>query len=161
MSNCGPDQILVHKYFLLPFFRFCKYCKRSRLKFIDVNIFYRFVLGLELDLEQDKAEGYPETICRKCATALSTLSLFKKSVDSGQSKLKSISEDRQKKREEASKDTSENSILPDLDCEVDFGENQPSLGVKAESLEDELEKLESKNVAKENGTKVTKLHLLN
>ena len=116
---------------------------------------------MELDLEQDKAEGYPETICRKCTTGLSTLSLFKKSVDSGQSKLKSISEERQRKREESSKTTSENSILPDLDCEVDFGENpdnipQPSLGVKAESLEDELEKLQSKSAAKENGTKVTK-----
>ena len=70
-------------------------------------------MGLELDFSLDKAEGYPETVCRKCTTVLSTYSLFKKSVESGQTKLKKFAEEKKKKDEElASRKAAETSILP-------------------------------------------------
>ena len=136
------------------------------MTFIEV-FFCRSVLGLDLDLSQDKEQGLPDTICRKCTTVLSTYSLFKKSVETGQTKLKTISQERKRKLEEAaaakaelaSRNSSEMSILPDLDCDVDFGENpqnvpQPEICIKAESLEDELEKRQTKVGAKTNGKQV-------
>ena len=126
-------------------------------------------MGLDLDLSKDKDQGLPETICRKCTTVLSTYSLFKKSVETGQTKLKTISQEKKRKLEEAaaakaelaSRNSSEMSILPDLDCDVEFGENgrtarqtSPEICIKAESLEDELEKQESKVVPRTNGNQV-------
>ena len=68
------------------------------------------------------------------------------------------------KAELASRNSSEMSILPDLDCDVDFGENpqnvptpSPGICIKAESLEDELEKRQTKVGAKTNGKQVLTL----
>lgn len=95
-------------------------------------------LGLLLEFE----DGYPDTVCRKCTSIVKSFATYKKAVESGQSKLKTIAEARIKKRMAAA--TEESQRLPDDDDSKAFIENQ------AESLEDELEKLQSRQDANKN-----------
>ena len=77
-------------------------------------------------------------MCRRCCTILSTFSLFKKSFEAGQVKLHEIADEKMKTQDAATiattttttrttiiseVDSSEMSILPDLDCEVEEGES--------------------------------------
>ena len=94
---------------------------------------------------------------------LNTFSVFKKTVEAGQTKLKSISEEKKKQKlkeeEEIAKKSSENSILPDVELDGQFGGKPvpPAMNEKAESLEDELEKRQSRKL--ENGNKVEQVNI--
>jgi len=95
----------------------------------------RITLGLEFDLVADKQDGFPETICRKCTSVITSYALFKKAVESGQNKLKIISEARKNRLKLAAEASSSSPNVRSNEA------NQ------AESLEDELEKMQTKQSA--------------
>ena len=98
-----------------------------------------------VDLVKDQMEGYPGEVCKRCMVSINNFSAFKRTFEQGQSRLKSHAERLRPNlpnlplvhpSEFASVDIvtpstssegvdniAEESILPDLDCEVDFGEN--------------------------------------
>ena len=51
-------------------------------------IFFRYVIGVDIDLEEEATKGYPDSICRKCLTIISTFADFKKVFLGAQKKLK-------------------------------------------------------------------------
>ena len=73
----------------------------------------RFVLGVDIDMDDDMEKGYPQFVCRKCATVISTYSDYKKVFEAAQIKLKMMkeSEDRVSATRIVS-DDNEDSILP-------------------------------------------------
>ena len=95
-------------------------------------------MGLEFDLEADKQDGFPETICRKCASVITSFALFKKNVESGQNKLRIISEARKNRLKLAAEAKASASASPNVRSNE---RNQ------AESLEDELEKMQTNQSA--------------
>jgi len=58
------------------------------------------VLGLKIELEEDKAGGFPGVVCRKCCNLVETFFHFQKSVREGQETLKKQVEERKKRDEE-------------------------------------------------------------
>ena len=107
-----------------------------------------FVLDMNIDFVQDKQEEYPESVCRRCCTVLSTFSTFKKTFEAGQIKLNEMID--KKKKESMPKTTiisevedSQMSILPDLDCEVDEGESVLPFPFSINKEEEKEEKTES------------------
>jgi len=97
-------------------------------------------LGLELTVE----EGYPDTVCRKCTAVIKSFATYKKAVDYGQEKLKTIAEARIKRRLAAE----ESQGMADNESSKMHSENQ------AESLEDELEKLQNRREVNKNEVKL-------
>jgi hypothetical protein len=59
----------------------------------------RFVFGVDLDLEEDLKNGYPEFVCRKCINILSTISGYKKVFETAQLKLKMAKEKKDRELE--------------------------------------------------------------
>ena len=110
-----------------------------------------------IDLVKDQIEGYPGEICKRCMVSINNFSAFKRTFEQGQTRLKSHVERIRPQpavgtlplpdgiaaqpTEFASVDivtpsasssnvddiAAEESILPDLDCEVDFGENPANI----------------------------------
>ena len=97
-----------------------------------------------IDLIKDQMEGYPAEICRRCLSTVNNFAVFKKTFNEGQVKLKQqfsqpissemlpLPESLQQQTEtenadSISADQGTESILPDLDCEVDFGENPANI----------------------------------
>ena len=101
-----------------------------------------------IDLVKDQVEGYPAEICRRCLSSITNLTIFKKTFCDGQEKLKArvrpppmlplppdlaaSGSDITAPTEGADPSTDsspsvsmgqEESILPDLDLDMDFGEN--------------------------------------
>jgi len=118
-----------------------------------------FVLDMNIDFVQDKQQEYPESVCRRCCTVLSTFSTFKKNFEAGQIKLNETIE--KKKKESMPKTTiisevedSQMSILPDLDCEVDEGESVLPFPLSLNKVEDK-EKTEISTNLDEAETEVT------
>ena len=85
----------------------------------DTNTYFRIepVLGLKVDLSEDKTAGYPGVVCRKCCNLVETFYHFQvtekgihkttltiatvqKSVKEGQESLKTQVEERKKRDEE-------------------------------------------------------------
>ncbi len=65
------------------------------------------------DPAADRLDGYPETVCRRCASIISNFAIFKKSVESGQEKLRIIAEAR-KNRLKLAKEAAEADMVPML-----------------------------------------------
>ena len=99
-----------------------------------------------IDLVKDQVEGYPAEICRRCLSSITNCTVFKKTFCDGQEKLKArvvppapmlplppdlAASASDITESEPSIDNSspsvsmgqEESILPDLDLDMDFGEN--------------------------------------
>jgi hypothetical protein len=75
--------------------------------------YFRETLGLVFDPAADRLDGYPETVCRRCASIISNFAIFKKSVESGQEKLRIIAEAR-KNRLKLAKEAAEADMVPML-----------------------------------------------
>merc|ERR1719509_36732 len=58
------------------------------------------VLGLKIDLAEDKAAGFPGVVCRKCCNLVETFFHFQKSVTEGQAGLKTQVEEKKKRDED-------------------------------------------------------------
>lgn len=106
-----------------------------------------------IDLVKDQNEGYPGEICRRCLTSITNFTVFKKTFNEGQTKLKnqfappttstttttttemlplpdSIAASPMESFamvDLPKTSDQEESILPDLDCEVDYGENPANI----------------------------------
>ncbi len=98
-----------------------------------------------IDLVKDQNEGYPSEICRRCMSAVTNFANFKKTFQDGQNKLKlqfnppmtemlPLNADLITNGSGSTTMTAplasvniEESILPDLDCDVDFGENPANI----------------------------------
>lgn len=95
--------------------------------------------GLHIDAARDVEEGYPDVICRKCVTILTSLKQFRKTTEVGQEKLKAVIDALKPKLlppptlplpadlMPCPPSESTESILPDLDLGVDYGENPANI----------------------------------
>jgi hypothetical protein len=72
----------------------------------------RFVLGVEIDLDEDMEKGYPQFVCRKCATVISTYSDYKKVFEAAQIKLKMMKESEDRVSTTRIVSDNDDSILP-------------------------------------------------
>jgi len=72
----------------------------------------RFVLGVDIDLDEDMEKGYPQFVCRKCATVISTYSDYKKVFEAAQIKLKMMKESEDRVSTTRIVSDTDDSILP-------------------------------------------------
>ena len=94
-----------------------------------------------IDLVKDQLEGYPAEICRRCLTSISNYTVFKKTFCDGQEKLKArvqptllplpadlaAAVNTADPSSPSASTGQEESILPDLDLDMDFGENPANI----------------------------------
>ena len=94
-----------------------------------------------IDLVKDQLEGYPAEICRRCLTSISNYTVFKKTFCDGQEKLKArvqptllplpadlaAAVNPADPSSPSASTGQEESILPDLDLDMDFGENPANI----------------------------------
>ena len=74
----------------------------------------RFVFGVDIDLDEDSRNGYPQFVCRKCINILSTISGYKKVFESAQLKLKMTKEKKDREAEERLLATREDELAAEL-----------------------------------------------
>ncbi|CAB4057188.1 unnamed protein product [Lepeophtheirus salmonis] len=119
--------------------KMCRLCGRTLIPIVpicdDTQILekVRDYLGINLNLENDKVRGYPPGICRKCSGMLNGFDRFKKVVSQGQCHLNELAK-MKRERMGLERKTTEiitydggESILPDLDIEIEDHVPRPML----------------------------------